>query len=269
VTTAVPAELVAAMTRASGRVHTFPLNLRWYPTVSSTMDAAAEAVAVGAQEGLVIIADEQSHGRGRRGRVWNSPAGAGLYLSLVLRPALTQPLALMTLAAGVAVHQAIERSTGLIAALKWPNDVMIGRRKLAGILAEGLDIGLPTQSVVLGIGLNVLESVYPADLAPRVTSLEGELGRPIDRAIVIEELLVTLSAQYDRIRCGAADDILRAWRERAPSGSGTAVEWDSTSGARRGTTRGIDESGALLVQTETGIERLVAGEVRWIEHERS
>ncbi len=125
---------------------TFTLDIRRYASVGSTMDLAAEAVQAGAAEGLVIVADEQTAGRGRRGRSWSSPAGAGLYLSFVLRPTLdadagVRLLALVTLAAGVAVRESIINASGLVPELKWPNDLVVDRRKLAGILAEGFAIG--------------------------------------------------------------------------------------------------------------------------------
>src|SRR5688500_4222387 len=135
------------------------LQIRTYGCVTSTMDVALAAVDEGAAEGLVIVADEQTAGRGRRGRPWSSPAGAGLYMSFVFRPpveALSAPLlAILTLAAGVAVRCAIIGATGLTPELKWPNDVVVGRRKLAGILAEGVGIGTAAQTVILGVGINV------------------------------------------------------------------------------------------------------------------
>jgi BirA family biotin operon repressor/biotin-[acetyl-CoA-carboxylase] ligase len=240
-------------------------DLRWYPSVASTMDLASEAAHAGAPEGVVFCADEQTAGRGRRGRVWSSPPGAGLYLSLVLRP-VHDPLGdgrvlpLITLAAGVAVREAIAASTGLLTDLKWPNDVVRGRRKLAGILAEGLSIGTPEQAVVLGVGVNVRRSAHPADIDQRALSIEDELGKPIARASLLEELLVSLAAWYERLRLGDADDILQAWRDAAPCARGARVEWEGGIGV----TAGIDDAGALLVRTKAGIERVIAGEIQWV-----
>nr|MBA3270450.1 biotin--[acetyl-CoA-carboxylase] ligase [Acidobacteriota bacterium] len=178
--------------------------------------------------------------------------------------ALSGPLlSLLTLAAGVAVRRAITQASGLMPELKWPNDVMVGRRKLAGILAEGVGFGGAAPTVVLGTGVNVRNAAHAGDIAVRATSLEAELGREVERGVVLEELLVELPDEYDRLRRGKADDILRAWRQAAPSAAGAAVEWTTADGVRRGTTAGIDESGALLVRTPAGTERLVAGEVRW------
>ena len=262
-----PPELAAAYNGALARASAMRLDLRWYPSVASTMDLAIEAVQTGAAEGVVFCADEQTAGRGRRGRTWNSPPGAGLYFSLVLRPAHDHAgdprvLALITLAAGVAVRDAIARATGLVTELKWPNDVMLGRRKLAGILAEGVAIGTPEQAVVVGVGVNVMRAAYPADIDARAISLEAELGRGVDRAVLLEELLVSLAARYDGLRRGDADDILRAWRAAAPSAQGARVE--IVDAGRSGVTAGVDDSGALLIRTDAGIERVIGGELRWL-----
>jgi BirA family biotin operon repressor/biotin-[acetyl-CoA-carboxylase] ligase len=244
------------------------LDVRWFPTVTSTMDVAAEAADAGAGEGLVIVAEEQTAGRGRRGRPWSSPAGSGLYVSFVFRPpaeALSAPLlAPLTLAAGVAVRRAIIGATGLTPELKWPNDVVVGRRKLAGILAEGVGIGTAAQTVILGVGINVSGASHPGEIAQRATSLEAELGHAIEREPVLEELLIQIPAAYDQLRRGDADDILRSWRQASASAVGSAVEWTAVEGVRRGTTAGIDDDGALLVRTAGGTERVVAGEVRWL-----
>lgn len=263
-----PPDVLAAFNAAIARGGPVRLELRWYPTVTSTMDVAEEAAQSGGSEGLVIAADEQTHGRGRRGRAWSSPAGAGLYLTFVLRPPLdpvaASLLPLLTLAAGVAVREAIARATGFAPELKWPNDLMVGRRKLAGILSEGLGIGTADQSVLVGVGINVLAASHPADIALRATSLEAELGRPPDRATLLEELLVAVPRAYDTLRRGDADDILRAWRGASPSATGCVVEWQDAAGRRRGTTAGIDSTGALLVRTGGRIERVLAAELAWM-----
>jgi BirA family biotin operon repressor/biotin-[acetyl-CoA-carboxylase] ligase len=262
-----PAEILSALNRALARGLAIRLDLRWYPTVPSTMDVAAEAALASAPEGLVIVADEQTAGRGRRGRPWSSPAGAGLYLTFVLRPpphTASGGLSLLTLATGVAVREAVMRATGFAAELKWPNDVVIERRKLAGILAEGISIGTPDQTVLIGVGVNVRTASHPGEIADRATSLEAELGRVVDRGILLEELLVSIPQMYDRLRRGNADDILRAWRSASPSAVGRVVEWQGGDGVHRGTTTGIDESGALLVRTGAGTERVLGGELIWI-----
>ena len=263
-----PSDVLSAFNAAVARGGPVRLDLRWYASVASTMDVAEEAAQGGAAEGLVIAAEEQTHGRGRRGRPWSSPPGAGLYLTFLFRPLLgavaTSVMAVLTLAAGVAVREAVWRATGFAPELKWPNDLMVGRRKLAGILSEAIGVGTPDQSVLVGIGINVLAASHPADIAVRATSLEAELGRVTDRSALLEELLVAVPDAYDTLRRGNTDNILRAWRQASPSAVGHAVEWQDANGPHRGTTAGIDAMGALLVQTGCGVKRVLAGELTWM-----
>lgn len=253
-------ETSAALRALSARRPDAQIDLHWRASAPSTMDLASELAGNGARHATVVGADEQTAGRGRRGHEWQSPAGAGLYFSMVARPSLlSTSLPLLTLAAGVGVRDGIRAATGLAADLKWPNDLIVGRRKLAGILAEGLGLGTREQAVIIGVGVNLQPAAYPADVAVRATSLEGELGRAIDRGAVLGEVLAGLwgaVAALERNR----DDILQAWRAASPSATGTRVEWDMT----HGTTAGIDDSGALLVKTADGVERIISGELHWI-----
>jgi BirA family transcriptional regulator, biotin operon repressor / biotin---[acetyl-CoA-carboxylase] ligase len=271
-----PAELADAIADRRPRLGTFGERVVYYETTGSTNDVAASLAANGVGEGVVVIADAQTAGRGRRGRAWFSPPAAGLYVSVILAPgrARVSPdraLALLTLAAGVALSEAVERVTGLAPAIKWPNDLLVDRRKLAGILAEG--VAAPAsgglQAVVLGYGINVGPAAYPRDLASQVTSLETELGRSIDRAAVCAESLSALAARYHDLLEGRFDAILDAWRSRSFGSRGARVEWDTPGGVRTGVTEGIDDMGALLVRAGDATERIVAGEVRWNLHAAS
>lgn len=265
--TARPLDDLADAIEGARSASPLPLTIRRLASATSTMDQAMSAIVAGAPEGYVVIADEQSAGRGRRGHAWQSPPGAGLYLSIVLRPPADggggRVASLITLAAGVGVRHAIGRSTGLWADLKWPNDLLAGRRKLAGILAEGHAVGTAAPAIVVGVGVNVRRAVLEPSLAERATSIEAELGRVVPRGPVLEELLVSLADVYLRLRRGDADAILREWREAAPSASGTPVEWESGGVTCEGTTAGIDRDGALMIRTATAVERVVSGEVRW------
>jgi len=234
-----------------------PFDVHWMASTTSTMDAAGRLAGAGAAHATVVVADEQTAGRGRRGNRWSSPPGAGLYLSFIARPAASR-LSLLTLAAGVAVRDAIAAASGLAVDLKWPNDVIAGRRKLAGILAEGFAVGTPDQAVVIGIGVNVQPAAYPPEVSQRATSLERELGRSVDRGAVFAAILERLNARIAQLD-DSPGDILRAWREASPSAIGTRVEWDSG----HGLTAGIADDGALLVETASGIERFIAGELVW------
>lgn len=268
-----PRELADALDARRDRLGPLANRILYFETIGSTNDVAATYAASGEAEGLVVVADAQTAGRGRRGRSWFSPPGAGLYVSVVLAPgrarvAAERATALLTLAAGVALSEAVERVTGLAPAIKWPNDLLVGRRKLAGILAEGVVLpgagGL--HGVVLGFGINVMAAAFPADLAAIVTSLETELGRGIDRASVCAESIAMLASRYEDLLGGRYDAILDAWRARAFGSRGAKVEWDTPAGVRTGITEGIDAMGALLVRTGDRLERIVAGEVRWGFH---
>jgi BirA family biotin operon repressor/biotin-[acetyl-CoA-carboxylase] ligase len=267
--TAVPVELADALAERRARLGGVARHIVYFETTGSTNDVAASLIASGAGEGTVVIADAQTAGRGRRGRSWFSPPGAGLYVSVVVAPsAATCPeraTALLTLSAGVALSEAVERITGLAPAIKWPNDLLVGRRKLAGILAEGVACpgAAGLQAVVLGYGINVLSASFPADLAGRVTSLESELGRIVDRAALCAESLARLSERSVDLMAGRFDAILDAWRARSVGSSGARVEWDASGRTKSGVTEGIDDMGALLVRSAGGLERIVAGEVRW------
>lgn len=265
----VPAELVEAIERVRPRLGPIASALRYFTSIGSTNDEAAALSADGGGEGTVVIAEAQMSGRGRQGRTWFSPPGAGLYVSVVLMPGRARANAeratsLLTLMAGAALAAAVERSTGLGPDIKWPNDLLVGRRKLAGILAEGVTGAAGgVQSVVLGYGINVGPASYPPELADRATSLETELGRAVDRAALCAETLASLAEGYHALLDAQYDAILARWRERAPARHGARVAWDTLSGPRRGVTVDIDEQGALVVRTASGLERLNAGEVRW------
>ena len=232
---------------------------QFFASVGSTNDVAASLPL-----GSVVVAGHQSAGRGRRGHTWFSPPGSGLYVSIVLAPAtgrIDPPRAtmLLTLAAGVAIAEGVEAATGLAADLKWPNDLLVSGKKLCGILAEGSG-----QTVVLGYGINVLESAFPPELHDRATSLQTELGRVVECDPVLEETLAALSRRYDDLVGGRFDAILDAWRRRAPRASGARVTWTTIEGTRSGVTAGIDDRGALLVQVGDRVERIVSGEVEWL-----
>jgi BirA family transcriptional regulator, biotin operon repressor / biotin---[acetyl-CoA-carboxylase] ligase len=264
-----PPEFAAAFARVNFRRLGVPT--LFFSTVGSTNDVATALAANGHHEGAVVIADAQTAGRGRRGRSWFSPPGSGLYVSVLLAPAQAvrtpdRATALLTLTVGVALAEAVERITGLAPAIKWPNDLLIGRRKLAGILAEGVVSPVAfagVQSVVLGYGINVSAAAYPAELSDRVTSLESELGRPIDRADLCAQSLASLASRYDDLLAARFDAILDAWRDRAPGSRGMRVAWETPGGSQSGITAGIDDMGALLVRVGDRTERLVAGEITW------
>jgi BirA family biotin operon repressor/biotin-[acetyl-CoA-carboxylase] ligase len=257
-----PAELRDALHGVRNRLGPLTSAPLYFPIIGSTNDVALSA----GREGAVVIADEQSAGRGRRGHTWFSPAGSGLYVSVVLAPARAsreadRAVRLQTIAAGVAIAEGIEASTGLRVALKWPNDLFLARRKLGGILAEATS--QHADLVVVGYGLNVAAAAYPPDLADRVTSIETELGRRVDRFTVLAETLVAIASRYGDLLEGRFDAILDAWRGRSPGASGARVSWTDSAGEHRGVTDGVANDGALLVRVDGRQERIVAGTITW------
>jgi BirA family biotin operon repressor/biotin-[acetyl-CoA-carboxylase] ligase len=245
------------------RLGPFENRLCWYDEIGSTNDAATTAAEAGAPEGLVVVANAQSTGRGRVGRRWSSPPGAGLYVSVVLRPQ-GPALQLLTIAAGLAIAEGVHAASGLDTCVKWPNDVYAGSRKLAGILAEAGSSAGAVDHVVLGFGINILRAAYPPDVAARATSIESELGRAVDRGLVLAECLAALSNRYRMLQCDGAHDVIAAWRRRAATHMGRVVEWNVDGGWRQGRAEDIDTTGALLVRVGEQIVRVISGEVRWL-----
>lgn len=259
-----PFEFAEPLALVADRLGCFAGNILWYSEVTSTNDVAAVLAEQRPGEGSVVLANAQSSGRGRQGRPWVSPAGAGLYVSIVLRPP-PHAVTLVTIAAGVAVADGIQTATGLDVQLKWPNDVQIGGRKVAGLLAEASSsTAVPSvQHVILGVGINVMAAAYPPEIASRATSLEGELGRPVDRGLLLAECLSSLAARYESLRRGDIAPVVGAWRARAAATLGRSVRWEAAGHACEGIAENIDDAGALLVRTAAGQVRVISGEVRW------
>jgi BirA family biotin operon repressor/biotin-[acetyl-CoA-carboxylase] ligase len=258
-----PDDLATALAVAGDRIGIFSRRVLWYAEVSSTNDVAAALADRGEPEGSVVIADAQSAGRGRHGRIWASPPGAGLYMSILMRPA-AHAVSLLTIAAGVALADGIQAASGLQPQLKWPNDVYIGGRKLAGILAEAGTAKSGVQHVVLGCGINLMPAAYPPDVAARATAIESELGRPIDRGLLLVECLAALHVRYRDLQSRASAAVIARWRDSAVSTLGPRVERDGSGVTRHGVAEDIDETGALLVRDGTARARVISGEVRWL-----
>ncbi|HEY6507504.1 MAG TPA: biotin--[acetyl-CoA-carboxylase] ligase [Vicinamibacterales bacterium] len=262
---AVPDDVAEAMAVAGARVGPLGCRVTWFADVGSTNDEAIALANRGAEEGWLVGADSQSAGRGRHGRSWSSPPGAGLYLSVVLRPP-SHAASLLTLAAGVGVAEGIQAATGAAPRLKWPNDVyLVGSetRKVAGILAEGGTSGSRVDYVVVGVGVNVRRAILPPHVAARATSLEDELGRPVSRGAVAAEVCAGIWRSYQELLTAGPEDIVTAWRARGVATFGRGVEWDAGGVTCRGVARDVDRSGALVVETGQGLTHVVAGEVRW------
>ena len=259
-----PPDLAEVFEVESG--HADGARLHYFPEVGSTNDIALQLAQSAAPEGTAVLADVQTTGRGRRGRTWFSPPGAGLYLSCLVGVDGATALPLVSLAAGVAAARAVIATTGLPVELKWPNDVVIGRpwRKLAGILCESTGVGPRPDLVVVGIGINLQAAAFPPELSNVATSVEIELGRPVERAPLVRECLTRLLAEMRRLRDGRRADVLQDWRVLARATvEGRWVRWPDRQRERRGLARGIDTDGALIVECEGRRERIIAGEVTW------
>ncbi|MEQ1757849.1 MAG: biotin--[acetyl-CoA-carboxylase] ligase [Vicinamibacterales bacterium] len=256
-----PRHFSEPLERLADRVGVFGARVLWFEEVGSTNTIAVGLAERGEEEGTVVVADAQSAGRGRLGRTWASPPGAGLYMSVILRPAETMPL--LTLAAGVAAANGLYTATGLTVDLKWPNDLYCGGRKVGGLLAESGRAAQGKPFVVLGIGVNVQRASLPSTVDARATSIEAELGRPVERGLIFAEVLAAVADVYATLARGGSAEVLGAWRVRAQRMLGRAVEWDEGSSVQTGRAVDIDDTGALIVETAGGTRRIVAGEVRW------
>ena len=262
-----PPEFAAALAVTSERRGPIGDPVWYFSETTSTNDRAADAAERGVAEGATVIASAQTAGRGRMGRTWHSPAGAGVYASIVFRN--PRVAGLLTLAGAVGVAEGIQAATALPVEIKWPNDVVIAaglaprRLKIAGILAEASTGAEGLQHVILGFGINVRAATFPPEIVRTATDIETELGRTVEPGVVLAETLAALNVHVQHLARGDVAMVLNRWRALAPMALGSTVEWERNGHWRRGTTAGIDESGALLVQTDTGLERILAGEVTW------
>jgi BirA family transcriptional regulator, biotin operon repressor / biotin---[acetyl-CoA-carboxylase] ligase len=225
--------------------------------VGSTNDHARRLALAGAPHGTVVLAEQQTAGRGRQGRVWSAPTGRALTLSVLVRlpAAALEPL---PLAVALAVCEACEAVAPVACRIKWPNDVWIDGRKVAGVLIEGRPLD---GWAVIGIGLNVntSEDEFPEELRGSAVSLRIAAGRPIDRDEALDELLARLAGWVARVEDPAG--IASAFRERDVL-HGERIAWSAGETTREGEARGIDDDGALVVFTDAGQRvRLDAGEV--------
>ncbi len=253
-------ELVLARGGQLGR----PMHLLGF--TSSTNDDAKRASKEGAPHGATWVAEQQSAGRGRQGRSWVSPHGEGLLFSVLLRvscpPARVPPLAL---AAGLAVRDAVARAAPAAdVRIKWPNDVLVDGRKLAGVLVEAITAGSRVQAVVVGIGINVHTRVFPDELEGRATSVARVATTPPDRAELLADVLGTLDADAHLV-VGRGLGLLRRRLEAADGLRGRRVRSEAGGSTDEGIASGIDDDGRLVVTRDDGVRvRWSAGEVHLV-----
>lgn len=227
-------------------------HVEYHERISSTNERAKELAVGGCPEGQLVVAEEQTAGKGRLGRSWISPFAEGLFMSLVLRPPVPPREApKFTLLAAVAVQRAVAELCGLEPVIKWPNDIELAGKKMCGILVElGTEMDA-INYVILGIGVNanVDMSRLPADVKERATSIKAELGRPLDRVALLTSILQYIEALYDEVLRSGFGTVVELSR-RLSSTLGQRVRVLAPGGAWEGTAVDIADSGALVVRTD-------------------
>lgn len=243
---------------ALGQEARFPaLNVRRVARTTSTQDVVLRAARAGAAEGFCCLADEQTAGRGRRGREWIAPAGSALLASVLLRrsPAVAPGI---PFAAGLAVIDALLETCGLSARLKWPNDVLADGHKLAGILSEVAPGSVEGVAVALGLGLNLRVEHFPAGVD--AVSLHALVEHPPDAEMLLMAWGNALRARIAELEVGGVPAVVAGWRQHS-IGLGSQVTVESASGALEGVAVDVADDGALLVASDGEVHRVLAGDV--------
>jgi BirA family transcriptional regulator, biotin operon repressor / biotin---[acetyl-CoA-carboxylase] ligase len=234
-------------------------DVREVAEIGSTNTALLEEARAGAPEGRVLVADHQSAGRGRLGRTWQAPPGSSLLVSVLLRPPLPpERLHLVTVAAGLAAADACREVAGAAVSLKWPNDLLHGDRKLAGLLAESIVSDGRVGALVVGMGLNVSwPATLPAELATTATALNHVVGGPVPRGPLLVAYLRNLDGRCRDLAAGGGEALLDELRGRCAT-LGRRVRVELPGGAVEGTARDVTPEGHLVVEPDEGPPRRVA-----------
>ncbi|MBA3014149.1 MAG: biotin--[acetyl-CoA-carboxylase] ligase [Proteobacteria bacterium] len=251
--------------RQSGFLGSRRQEVHFFETVDSTNTLALSMSKEGAATGTIVVAETQTMGRGRLGKTWSSPAGTGLYCTIILRPniPLTQ-LARVTLAAGLAVAQAIDEVSGLFSMIKWPNDVLLGGKKVAGILAECDLTGGLGPAVALGVGINLGTSPdqFPSEVRTRATSLSIVCGRTIGKGLMLSVLVDCVEREIERVEHGGFARILSDWKRRDATAK-QLLSWLTTDGQTIcGQSLGPDNEGCLIIRDKAGrCHQVMSGDI--------
>jgi len=237
--------------------HIIGQRIIYYPCIDSTNRAARELALQGGAHGWVVLADEQTAGRGRLDRTWDSHAGKDILASIIIYPQLPPEKTFrLTMMASIAVVQAIKRTCGIICGIKWPNDIFLNGKKLCGILSEG-QIGAQMQFMVIGIGLNVNSSMSGRDeLASEAISLRDASGQRYNRSILIIAMLEEFERLYATEAEGTGESIQRLWEKHAMM-LGRKVSVHSDDAVLNGIACGIMPDGRLIVRESSGREHLI------------
>lgn len=234
-----------------------------FESLPSTNTELARQASEGAGEGLSVVAEEQTAGRGRLQRAWSSPRGAGLYFSILLQPTIPQDQwPLITFMAALAVGDALSEACDVNTDIKWPNDLLSGERKICGILAESVETPA-ARAVIVGIGINLTADAYPSELSDVATSVaEASPGGTPERETLLAALLRALSRWYSLLHeVDGAEKIVAAWTSRSSYATGKPVQVANGNEVWQGTTRGVESDGALRLETADGMKLVRAGDV--------
>ncbi|MDA8124360.1 MAG: biotin--[acetyl-CoA-carboxylase] ligase [Deltaproteobacteria bacterium] len=241
--------------------------IRHLEEAASTNQTAKEMAISGAPEGSLVVAEAQSWGRGRLDRCWFSPAGQGIYASLIIRPPLPPSEASrLVLLTAVAVAEALRETTGLAATIKWPNDILVGGRKMAGILTElAMEMDAVNYMVIgLGLNVNIDEAAFPAEFRSAATSVLLETGVPFSRVLLLRRFLEAFENRYLLFRESGFAPILARWKTLTDM-TGRQVTVQTVGGSYRGKVAGFDGDGFLILRDEKGGKlRLVSGDVQMV-----
>jgi BirA family biotin operon repressor/biotin-[acetyl-CoA-carboxylase] ligase len=241
--------------------------VHFFSSCPSTNDLAKRLAREGSAEGTVVVAEEQTKGRGTKGRAWHSPRGLGLYASVILRPRRSD-LSLLPLAAGVGCLEAIREATDLEAALEWPNEIVWGGRKLGGILFETDFLGNAVSHSVLGIGLNVGQKSedFPPPLRATATSLRLALRRTADRSGLEKMLWLRLDRWYRAFTRGRREEIVRAYESKLMVHTGAVIKIRREGKTLSGIFRGIDFRARLRLEKDGKVQLVSPAEIAAIDY---
>lgn len=243
--------------------HWFGSKVVYYPSLGSTNTEAARLAGLGAAHGTLVVAGEQTNGKGRRGRTWSSPPGTGVWMTVLLRPDLLPAKAsMLTLLMGMAVAGAAEEMTDRRTLIKWPNDVVMGGKKICGILTEMNAEPDYIDYVIIGTGINVNTLSFPGEIADKASSLLLQSGRKLRLADVIERTGLLFEGYYEKfLKTGDLSGLADEYNGRL-AGLGKTVRVLDPKGAFEGVSRGVNEKGELVVELPDGSRTNVyAGEV--------
>jgi len=247
-------------------------DIRYLHRIDSTNSYALEAALHGAEEGTIILADQQTGGRGRHQREWESPAYKGIYLSIILKPkAMKGEPTLISLLSAVVIAEALKEFTPLELDIKWPNDVLIKDKKIAGILIEINTQNNRIMHIVVGIGINVLqeEGDFSSNLSNQATSLLLESGLEIPREAIIIKILHNFEGWYKTFKEKGPQPVMYGWKQLSSYWRGKRVAISTIDRTFVGITQGINDDGSLMVKKENGLmERVVAGNIILLREDR-